>query len=167
MAESPPGLGEQPRVGSEPNDEERRPRRRRRGRRGGRRGRDRDGERGTHGEGLAAHGHDHDGDMPEAEANGASFAHEAVQERVETVIEDDLQGPDEAEHQQSAVMAQPAEPVAVPSTAAGEPDYGRPAHVEQHVQAPPADAPATTDEDHDGPSRPTRRGWWQRRFSDE
>jgi ribonuclease E len=189
-----PDRGEQPPapVGEDDRDE-RRGRRRRRGRRGGRRDRDRDA--GPQGEMLAESGNEgtesavlenagsEAGPVPAAEgyetsqgsetlgANAETFAGEARFERlepqpraaggaaVEAVSEphQELGGTETVAAQRHAsIETEPIayaspEPAQAPQTApATDPEPPEPAHAEATV---------------DDPSRPARKGWWQRRLS--
>ena len=171
-AEALPGFGEQPHIAGESDAEERRPRRRRRGRRGGRRGRERDGERSAHGEGSGAHEDEHGEAAMEADAEDGPFADGDSPSHAEAPAEDEApRRHGEPEHAEVAPNLQPAErSLEHTAPAAEQRDYGRRARAEQHAEAPakaPAAEPATADAGLDEPSRPARRGWWQRRFSDE
>jgi ribonuclease E len=160
-----PGVGEQP-AGAfgEEEREERRGRRRRRGRRGGRRGRDKDAQ--FQAEGEDAHA-----------GNGSDTS--PVHAVAEPYDADEVRAPEHSTRPER--VERPAEPGgpaqysetgngergwsgggeghrsdAAVSGAAGEAEFapeamGEPARSEE------------PDEEHD-PSRPPRRGWWQRRF---
>jgi ribonuclease E len=159
--EVPAGLGEQPSLSYGEADREDRPgRRRRRGRRGGRRGRGRDqGSREAEDHDPTAHADD--------TGNGAS----------EPLAEHDLASEEPAQAQSSAAADADGEPgaheqpwptgadrfgaevepprPAVASSAPASPDAGGPEPV--HAQPPEPES--------EDPSRPARKGWWQRRFS--
>ena len=184
-AEDIPGVGEQPSTSfSEDKGDDRRGRPRRRGRRGGRRGRDRDGARQA-GEPGAHHGNGADQDPAEHgehqdHAAGSDVAHEPVA------------GPshiDERVHEDTRYEAPRHEPVRVePAHAArdeqagGESRWSEP--VETHRAANDTEASRSVDvapapraperrepahveppAEEDDPSRPVRKGWWQRRFT--
>ena len=168
-AEGIPGVGEQPAVpfGDDKGDE-RRGRPRRRGRRGGRRGRDRDAPRhsgdpvarGGNGSDLDSSDHEAGADVPREPAAEASQAPEGTHTEPAHMARDQ-HGDDRGELRWSA----PVETV----RAVEEPQVTRrpdvapaPAAPEERQREAPHSEQAVEDDD---PSRPTRKGWWQRRFT--
>ena len=171
--DEPAGFGEQPSLGrGEENREDRQGRgRRRRGRRGGRRGRDRDAPRQPD-DRLADDGH-------QAASNGAVQHDDVQRDDVAHTRADAPQAPAEApsfEHTEpveSAPLArlyQAPEPPAPPApsswTDSRRPDDDTPRRGSSAATAdtPPAPMPPPEPEPED-PSRPARKGWWQRKFS--
>jgi ribonuclease E len=161
-AEGIPGVGEQPSVPfGDDKGEERRGRSRRRGRRGGRRGRDRDAPRhsddpttrSSNGSDLDSPEHVADADGPREEL-APEPAH--IPERVH-------EEPAHTVHDREARWSTPVEVVRT----AEEPEVARnlaplPAASEERQRQPTPSEPPAEDDD---PSRPVRKGWWQRRFT--
>ncbi|MBX9590245.1 MAG: hypothetical protein K2X43_13135, partial [Hyphomonadaceae bacterium] len=169
-----PGTGEQP--AGPLSEEERRGRRRRRGRRGGKRGRDRDAPRHLD-EATApySNGSDpgpSDDDMAGLDAprdpgsEPAYAADKARDEPARAAPEGHAAGSDEPR------WSPPAEPD--PAVVTQAPDSTRSAAA---ADAAPASAAAAREQprrepvhveppiEEDDPSRPVRKGWWQRRFT--
>ena len=185
FAETPddiPGVGEQPSTtASEDRGDDRRGRPRRRGRRGGRRGRDRDGARQT-GEPGAHHGngadrvHAEHGEHQDHTA-GPDLPHEPVAEPSQEEVHDDAryQAPRHA-----PMRDEPAHAVRE-ERGGDEPRWSEPveahraANTETSREADAAPAPRAPERrepvhveppvEEDDPSRPVRKGWWQRRFT--
>jgi ribonuclease E len=177
------GLGEQPSVTHGENGREDRPgRRRRRGRRGGRRGRDRDDAPREH----SNHEHGDDVSAHESDAGNGAVAPEVSRgaeaepvheestaiptaatgsEPVRSLREEPPYAPPERERAPERSWQAPAE--RYPS----EPEAPR--HVEPApiVESPPPREPepvhAQPAAEPEDPSRPVRKGWWQRKFSGE
>jgi ribonuclease E len=172
----PAGMGEQPSLpygevarddGRDEDREDRSGRRRRRGRRGGRRGRGRDqGPR----EGEEEHAEP--GAQASEAGNGASEPHAAAAHDADVAFEapsaeaQSPAAPDASTEPDVREQAWPAdadrfgrepEPPqqAAASSTAASPDAGDP----EPAHAQPSEP------DGEDPSRPARKGWWQRRFS--
>jgi ribonuclease E len=181
--DEPPGTGEQPAIArSDEEGEERKPRRRR-GRRGGRR-RDREGRPAEYRDDAAA---------PEADVGNGTAAPEAahVAEAVAEAREPQEDRPGESPAQVPPGPEDRAQPVAVgaaapePATPSWQPASDRlgnggepqaPRHAEPPAPAEdtparrepePAHAEPAAEPAPGEPSRPARKGWWQRRFSGE
>jgi len=169
-----PGVGEQPSLPLSADDD-RSSRRRRRGRRGGRRGRDRDGAPGQNGS-LAAHNDDaptghssSDNEIIETPDGRPQYAGSPNDETPQSVpAEATGEHAIREEARATNTRRRRAAPVEeAPSFPAG---YGtRDQPVSPEASAPVSE-PASRDTDRvevieDDPSRPTRKGWWQRRFS--
>jgi ribonuclease E len=162
-----PGIGEQPSVPLRSEGDDRRGRPRRRGRRGGRRGRDREGPRHADDRVVAHQGNGSDIEPSEhaarADAPYASVAADEPphvgDERAQTGRNDlPGEGGDRPWSSPAETHVSVAEPpvkrsadTVSPPRATEEPRH-EPVHVEQPVE-------------DDDPSRPTRKGWWQRRFT--
>jgi ribonuclease E len=151
-ADRPAGLGEQPSVERGENGREDRPgRRRRRGRRGGRRGRD-DAPREyagphEHSDDVAAHEGASGNGASEPEAGHVAETDHHHEERHATgvTLEPARSEPEAPRHPEPAALAE--------SSPDREPEP---------ITAQPAAEPLP-----DEPSRPARKGWWQRKFSGE
>jgi ribonuclease E len=184
-ADNPAGLGDQPSVAQGENGGEDRPgRRRRRGRRGGRRGRDRDDAPREHRE--HEHGEDvvaRDGDAgngavePDAgrvderealhEERPAPAVEETAPEPARSAREEPRYSPPQRERAperswQAPADRYPSEPEAPRRAEAAPVADSPPPREPEPVHAQPAAEPV-----HEDPSRPVRKGWWQRRFSGE
>jgi ribonuclease E len=173
-ADAPPGLGEQP--SGERGREDRPGRRRRRGRRGGRRGRDRDDAPREPGDDVAANETEAASGVEAPEDTHAENEHEPAEytpEHVRPAATDDL--PAEPRYEAPERDPAPERSWHAPDRSGGE---GRtPRRAEE--AAPPVDSPPPAREPEpvhaepiaeaaqDDPSRPARKGWWQRRFSPE
>jgi ribonuclease E len=161
-----PGVGEQP-SGPFGDDEgeEKRGRRRRRGRRGGRRGRDRDAPR-SGDEAAATNGNGSDLE-PSDHVTGADEPHEPVSEPSHAVENEPMHA---ARDVQSGGNVEPRWSLpAGPGRSAAEPDVARDVDTPR-PPAPPEErrretAHAEQPAEEDDPSRPSRKGWWQRRFT--
>ena len=168
-AEGIPGVGEQPSIGDEKSDE-RRGRSRRRGRRGGRRGRDRDAPRHADAPGEH-HGNGSDPepserlsgpDAPREQAAEPSYTPESVRAEPVHLPREEHPGVGREPRWNTPVETQLSARSedatrgadAAPAAAAPEPRRPEPVHIEQPAE-------------EDDPSRPTRKGWWQRRFTGE
>ena len=169
-AEGIPGVGEQPSVpfGDDKGDE-RRGRSRRRGRRGGRRGRDRDAPR--HADDPAPRtGNGSDLESPDHVADAADAPHEPAAEpsHAPERVRHEPAHATRDEHPGDNRGSRWSTPVEAVGTVE-EPEVTRRSDV--------APAPAAPEErqreavhseppvEEDDPSRPTRKGWWQRRFT--
>ncbi len=191
LASDPGAQGDVPRrreaEAGERGDREERPggRRRRRGRRGGRRGRDREGPRQDDANGArfadengaegfaedevgAPQAGEHDADRDEAPALSGAAPQEAVSAVAEAHTEEAERPQAEPEKatETRPVSTRPVEPaVRIPSIEPVSP----PAVLEQiaGVVTVPPSAPKPVEikvEADEDPSRPIRKGWWQRRF---
>ncbi len=177
-AEDIPGVGEQPPVPlGEDDREDRRGRRRRRGRRGGRRGRDRDGPRSE--DSRAQDGNGAEQAPVDAASDGTADRHEAPREQAAPQPEEPAAEP-APEPQPSSRPNERQEPAV--AAAADEQHWHGPVetkNVEREASRLPEPTPVAPDlpargpmhaehaQEDDDPSRPVRRGWWQRRFSGE
>jgi ribonuclease E len=155
-AELPAGLGEQPSLGrgGEDDNGERRGRRRRRGRRGGRRGRERDDPRESGSDETAAH--EGNGAVAPAGEGPESFdppAQAAASEPHERQYETASAG----ESREQAWRAPEPERGAAPDTEPADREPAPSATVRE-IQSV---AVETTPDD---PTRPARKGWWQRKL---
>ena len=165
-AEGIPGVGEQPSgsFGDEEGDDKR-GRRRRRGRRGGRRGRDRDAPRSAD-DAAAPNGNGSDLE-PSDHVTGADEPHEPVSEPSHAIENEPMHT---ARDVQSGGNVEPRWSLpAGPGHSAGEPDVARDVDTPR-PPAPPEErrretARAEQPAEEDDPSRPSRKGWWQRRFT--
>jgi ribonuclease E len=169
-----PGVGEQPSV-SLSADDDRRSRRRRRGRRGGRRGRDRDAAQEQDG-GVAAHEDDapadhvsSDGEAVESTGDSPQYAGSPDDESPQLAPTEASVEPAPREAVKATDGRRRRAPKAeeAPALRAGNGSGDQPASPEASV---PLSEPAPRESDRvevieDDPSRPTRKGWWQRRFS--
>ena len=181
-ADNPAGFGDQPSIAHGESDREDRPgRRRRRGRRGGRRGRDRDDapreqQDQQTGEHVVAH---HEGESGngalEPDADRPAERETFQEERSATAAPEALPEPEPARTQPDEPRYEPTVRESAPEPhwrapadrngEAGAPlaapvAESRPPREPEPVHAQPASEPA-----HEDPSRPVRKGWWQRRFS--
>jgi len=183
-ADTPAGFGEQPSLTrGEEGREERPGRRRRRGRRGGRRGRDRDDapreHRGDeHGDDVAAHASEAGNGAIEPDAGSPPQHHEFQEERPAAVAEETAQHPPRGERAEPRYPAERERTPERPWQAPADPYSGEAMATHRAEPAPaPESAPPREPEPvhaeriaepvHEDPSRPVRKGWWQRRFSGE
>jgi ribonuclease E len=155
-SDQPAGLGEQPSLGrGEDENGERRGRRRRRGRRGGRRGRERDGVREAGGEEMA--GREGNGSAASAGEEAEAFdPHE--EPHAEPVM-----GEQQHERQYETAAAEQGREQA---WQAPETEH-RPAPATESAEREPApsrDNVSAVVEAPEDPSRPARKGWWQRKL---
>jgi ribonuclease E len=181
-AEDIPGVGEQPPVSSDDDREDRRGRRRRRGRRGGRRGRDREASRSEETAAHEGNGAADDALPVEAAAEDAVDRHEPPQEQPadrqppEPAMETASEARPEPRHEAlpepagaEAADASWRESTGPGSSTGAEPEM--PHRPEPHRAVPELSAREAVHvepvQEDDDPSRPVRKGWWQRRFSGE
>jgi len=154
-SELPAGLGDQPQVArSEDDTGEKRGRRRRRGRRGGRRGRDRDGARESGGDEVAAH--DGNGAELSAYEEPVPFdppAEPAPSERHETEREKEYETASAGQVREQTWQAPEAERSPAPEPKPVERGPAPIARAEPIAESAPED-----------PTRPARKGWWQRKL---
>jgi ribonuclease E len=175
--DEPAGLGEQPSTARGEDDREDRPgKRRRRGRRGGRRGRDRDAPRQPD-DRVAQEGHPsgpngaapHADVQPAQEGEPQTWPEQHATAEASRVVENETAEPHRSLPEPAPLPAGPSWAAADTHGAAREdaveaPSRGLPSAV---ADAPPPVREAEPEPEREDPSRPARKGWWQRKFSGE